>query len=73
MAKKAERMQMLQQNFKITWLDIFFPYHLFFGGQITLDPDTYDFQDDEPVTIYTSLKYYRVQNTMMLWMHNAKF
>ena len=66
MQKEAQRQEMIHKNFHAGPLDILFPYHMYFGGEIKLDKN-----DTE--TISTTLKFYNRQRAFMLWLHHDKF
>ena len=70
MNKEAQKVESMQRNFQVGWLDVLFPYHLLIGGEIDIDETA---GLDGMSSIYTTLKYYNRQRALLLWMHHDKF
>ena len=63
----------MTQNFKIGWLDMLFPYHVYSGGQIALQQPDGKQAEDSDDTINATLKFYHRQKAMYVWLHHKKF
>ena len=61
--KETQRIEFLNRNFTVGWLDIFFPYHM----KTIVMKNPLDNSEDK---INTTLRFYARRKAFLLWLHH---